>query len=82
MLLGKDLRTLGALARARSSRSSSIRSSSPLLVGLVARFAADRPRVAFVDQDGIPETLVVGGQSFDVNGGDRAGRDRGRPRAA
>jgi len=39
-----------------------------LLVGLVARFAADRPRVGFVDRDQIPETLVVGGQRFDVNG--------------
>ena len=38
-----------------------------LLVGLVARFAADRPRVAFVDLDGVPETLTVGGRDFAVN---------------
>jgi hypothetical protein len=37
-----------------------------VLVGLVARFATDRPRVAFVDQDGVPDVLVVGGQEFEV----------------
>jgi ABC-2 type transport system permease protein len=36
------------------------------LVALVARFANDRPRVAFVDEDNLPQTLVVGGQRFDV----------------
>ena len=37
-----------------------------LLVGLVARFAGDRPRVAFVDLDGIPQTIAVAGEEFDV----------------
>ncbi|HEX2505787.1 MAG TPA: ABC transporter permease [Gaiellaceae bacterium] len=37
------------------------------LVALVASFATDKPRVAFVDQDGLPETLVIGGQAFDVS---------------
>jgi hypothetical protein len=38
------------------------------LVGLVAHFAADRPRVGFVDLDDVPEEVVVGGQQFDVRG--------------
>ncbi len=38
-----------------------------LLVGLVARYAADRPRVGFVDLDGIPDVVVVAGQRFDVD---------------
>ena len=38
-----------------------------LLVGLVARYAADRPRVALVDRDRLPETLVVGGREFAVS---------------
>jgi ABC-2 family transporter protein len=37
-----------------------------VLVGLVVRYASDRPRVAFVDRDRLPETLTVGGQSFNV----------------
>jgi ABC-2 family transporter protein len=36
------------------------------LVGLVVRYASDRPRVAFVDLDHLPETLTVGGQRFNV----------------
>lgn len=65
LLLAKDLRTLSrapALLVALVLYPLLI----ALLVGLVARFAADRPRVAFVDRDEIPETLVVGGQRFDV----------------
>jgi hypothetical protein len=65
ILLGKDLRTL-----ARSPALLAALVLYPLLiallVGLVARFAADRPRVAFVDLDEIPETVVVAGQRFDV----------------
>ncbi len=65
VLLGKDLRILG-----RSPALLVALILYPLLiavlVGLVARFAADRPRVAFVDLDDIPDELVVGGQSFDV----------------
>ena len=37
-----------------------------VLVGLVVRYASDRPRVAFVDRDRLPETLTVGGQRFNV----------------
>jgi ABC-2 family transporter protein len=37
-----------------------------VLVGLLVRFAADRPRVAFVDLDDLPAELTVGGQTFDV----------------
>jgi ABC-2 type transport system permease protein len=37
-----------------------------VLVGLVVRYASDRPRVAFVDLDRLPETLTVGGQQFNV----------------
>ncbi len=38
-----------------------------LLVALVVRFASERPRVAFVDLDELPQELVVGGQAFDVD---------------
>ena len=65
VLVGKDLRILG-----RSPALLVAIVVYPLLiavlVGLVARFAADRPRVGFVDLDEIPEELVVGGQRFDV----------------
>ncbi len=65
VLLGKDLRTL-----ARSPALLGALVLYPLLiavlVGLVARFAADRPRVAFVDLDDVPATISVGGQEFDV----------------
>jgi ABC-2 type transport system permease protein len=36
------------------------------LVGVVVRYASDRPRVAFVDLDHLPATLTVGGQRFNV----------------
>ncbi len=65
ILLEKDLRTLGrspALLVALVVYPLLI----ALLVGLVARFAADRPRVGFVDLDQIPETVAVAGQRFDV----------------
>ncbi|MBD0317631.1 MAG: ABC transporter permease, partial [Thermoleophilia bacterium] len=65
LLLGKDLRVLG--------RSPALLAALVLypfliavLVGLVARFASERPRVAFVDDDGVPETVTVAGQEFDV----------------
>jgi ABC-2 type transport system permease protein len=65
LLLAKDLRTL---------RRSPVLLASlvvyPLvfaaLVGAVVRYASDRPTIAFVDLDRLPETLTVGGQSFDV----------------
>jgi hypothetical protein len=66
LLLAKDLRTL---VRAPALLGAIL--LYPLLiavlVGLVARFAADEPRVGFVDLDGIPETVAVGGQRFDVS---------------
>jgi hypothetical protein len=65
-LLGKDLRVL---ARSRALLVALVLYPLlvALLVGLVARFAGDRPRVGFVDLDGIPAQVDVGGQSFDVN---------------
>jgi ABC-2 type transport system permease protein len=66
ILLAKDLRTL-----ARSPVLLAALVLYPLLlallVGLVARFAADRPRVGLVDLDGVPETVVVAGQRFDLD---------------
>jgi hypothetical protein len=65
LLLAKDLRILG-----RSPALLAALILYPLvfavLVGLVVRYASDRPRVAFVDLDRLPETLTVGGQSFNV----------------
>jgi ABC-type Na+ efflux pump permease subunit len=65
LLLAKDLRILG-----RSPALLAALVLYPLvfavLVGLVVRYASDRPRVAFVDLDRLPETLTVGGQSFNV----------------
>jgi hypothetical protein len=37
-----------------------------LLVGIVAGYANTKPRVAFVDLDGLPPRVEVGGRSFDV----------------
>jgi len=39
-----------------------------LLVGVVAGYANTRPRVAFVDLDGVPERVELAGESFDVRG--------------
>jgi hypothetical protein len=65
LLLVKDLRVL-----ARSPALLAALVVYPLvfaaLVGLVVRYASDRPRVAFVDLDHLPETLTVGGQRFNV----------------
>lgn len=65
LILGKDLRVL-----VRSPFLLLALVAYPLaiaaLVALVASFATDKPRVAFVDRDGLPETLLVGGQSFRV----------------
>jgi ABC-type Na+ efflux pump permease subunit len=38
-----------------------------LLVGLVAGYANAKPRVALVDQDGLPRFVNVGGHRFDVD---------------
>jgi hypothetical protein len=37
------------------------------LVGLVAGYAAAKPRVAFVDRDGLPQELELGGHTFHVD---------------
>jgi ABC-type Na+ efflux pump permease subunit len=38
-----------------------------LLVGLVAGYANAKPRVALVDEDGLPRFVAVGGHRFDVD---------------
>jgi ABC-2 type transport system permease protein len=38
-----------------------------LLVGLVAGYANAKPRVALVDEEGLPPVVEVGGHRFDVN---------------
>jgi len=37
-----------------------------LLLGLVVRYAGERPRVALVDQAGLPSVIVIGEQHFDL----------------
>lgn len=37
-----------------------------LLVGLVAGYASAKPRIAFVDEDGLPPVVQVGGKSFHL----------------
>lgn len=65
LLLGKDLRVL-----VRSPLLLAAFVLYPLLiaalVGVAVRYADQRPRVAFVDLDGLPRKLVVAGHSFDV----------------
>jgi hypothetical protein len=66
LLLGKDLRVLR-----RSPALVAALLLYPLLfavlVGLLVRFASDRPQVAFVDLDDLPERLELAGQGFDVD---------------
>ncbi|HZO61418.1 MAG TPA: ABC transporter permease [Gaiellaceae bacterium] len=38
-----------------------------LLIGLTAAYANAKPRVAFVDKDGIPHRLTVAGNIFDID---------------
>jgi ABC-2 family transporter protein len=65
LLLAKDLRIFG-----RSPGIVAALVLYPLIVavivGLVVRYAGDRPRIALVDEDGLPAVLDIGGQSFDV----------------
>jgi len=65
LLLGKDLRTLR-----RTPVLLGVLVAYPLviaaLVGLVAGYSSSQPRVAFVDEDGLPAKLVVGTHTFDV----------------
>ena len=37
-----------------------------VLVGLVAGYASAKPRVAFVDDDGLPQVIAVGGHRFHI----------------
>ncbi|HEY4622042.1 MAG TPA: hypothetical protein VIG93_10105, partial [Gaiellaceae bacterium] len=37
-----------------------------LLVGLVVRYAGERPRVGLVDRAGLPRTIVIGERNFDL----------------
>jgi hypothetical protein len=66
-ILGKDLRVLG-----RSPLLLGTLVAYPLLiallVGLVAGYATAKPRVGFVDEDGLPETVELAGREFDVAG--------------
>jgi ABC-2 type transport system permease protein len=66
LLLGKDLRVL-----VRSPALLGALILYPIvfavLVGLVVRYANDRPRVAFVDLDDLPRVLAVGGEEFNVD---------------
>ena len=65
LILGKDLRTLR-----RTPVLLGVLLAYPLviaaLVGLVAGYSSSKPRVAFVDEDGLPARLVVGNHSFNV----------------
>ena len=38
-----------------------------LLVGLVASYSNSKPRVALVDEDHLPPTVVIGGKRFHVD---------------
>jgi ABC-type Na+ efflux pump permease subunit len=38
------------------------------LVGLVAVYGSSKPRVALVDQDGLPSQVEIGGRTFDIDG--------------
>jgi ABC-2 family transporter protein len=66
LLFGKDLRVL-----VRSPALLAALILYPIvfavLVGLVVRYASDRPRVAFVDLDDLPRVLAVGGREFNVD---------------
>jgi ABC-2 type transport system permease protein len=37
-----------------------------VLVGLVASYGSSKPRVAFVDEDNLPASVVLGGKRFDI----------------
>jgi ABC-2 type transport system permease protein len=66
LMLRKDVRTL-----VRTPVLLVVLLAYPLLVaallGLVAGYASSKPRVAFVDEDGLPANIVVGTHRFDVN---------------
>ena len=53
-----------------------------LLVGLVAGYASAKPRVALVDEDGLPHSITLGGQRVRRGRDDRARQPRGQARPA
>lgn len=67
LLLGKDLRRL-----VRSPLLLVALVVYPLLIalllGLVVRYAGERPRVALVDDAGLPRTITLGDRRFDLRG--------------
>lgn len=65
VVLGKDLRVLRRsplLVAALVAYPLTI----ALLAALVAAYSDAKPRVAFVDEDGLPSTVEIAGQRFDV----------------
>jgi ABC-2 type transport system permease protein len=66
LLLGKDV-----LVLRRSPLLLGILLAYPIaiavLVGLVASYASSKPRVAFVDDDNLPPTVIVGGKRFHID---------------
>jgi ABC-2 type transport system permease protein len=66
LVLAKDLRVLR-----RSPVLVAVLVAYPLLVaglvGLVAGYGSSKPRVALVDEDHLPATVVVGGKRFRIN---------------
>lgn len=65
LLLRKDL-----LVLRRSTLLVALLAAYPLLValllGLVAGYATSKPRVAFVDDEGLPDVVEIGGRRFDI----------------
>ena len=65
LVLSKDLRVLG-----RSPLVLGVLLAYPLLVaglvGLVAGYGSSKPRIAFVDQDHLPQLVSVGGHQFRI----------------
>lgn len=67
LLVGKDL-----LVLRRSPLLAAVLIAYPLviaaLIGLTAAYASAKPRVAFVDKDGLPRSVVLAGTRFDIAG--------------
>ncbi len=67
LLVAKDLRVLR-----RSPLLAAVLLVYPLviaaLIGLVAAYAGTKPRVAFVDEDGLPRSVVLAGARIDIAG--------------
>ena len=65
-IVRKDLRVLGRSPLALVARCSRTRSWSRPSSALVASYANAKPRVALVDEDGLPVSLVIGDRTFHV----------------